>query len=48
MIVTSELLSNIHSNKIIPIIKQYGTHDIPTFEYEINTLGIFILIFITK
>ena len=31
MIVTFELLSNIHSNKIIPIIKQYGTHDIPTF-----------------
>jgi hypothetical protein len=31
MIITSELLSDINSNKIIPIIKQYGTHNIPTF-----------------
>jgi hypothetical protein len=28
MIITSELLSDINSNKIIPIIKQYGTHNI--------------------
>ena len=31
MIITSELLSNIDNNKIIPIIKQYGTHSVPTF-----------------
>ena len=31
MIITSELLSGIESNKIIPIIKQNGTHNVPTF-----------------
>jgi hypothetical protein len=31
MIVTAELLSNIDSNKVVPIIKQYGTHNVPTF-----------------
>ena len=31
MIITSELLSNIDNNKVIPIIKQFGTHIVPTF-----------------
>ncbi|MEZ4796694.1 MAG: toll/interleukin-1 receptor domain-containing protein [Flavobacteriaceae bacterium] len=31
MIITSNLLSNIDSNKIIPIIRQSGTHIVPTF-----------------
>lgn len=31
MIVTAELLSNIDSNKIIPIIRQDGTRNVPTF-----------------
>jgi len=31
MIVTAELLSHIDSNKIIPIIRQYGTHNVPHF-----------------
>lgn len=31
MIVTAELLSNIDSNKVIPIIRQFGTRDVPTF-----------------
>ena len=31
MIVTSDLMRNIDSNKIIPIIRQPGTHSVPTF-----------------
>ncbi|AVQ86494.1 hypothetical protein C7R88_03695 [Plesiomonas shigelloides] len=31
MIVTSELLSTIDSNKVIPIIRQSSTNDVPTF-----------------
>ena len=31
MIITSQLLANIDSNKIIPIIKQSGTNNVPTF-----------------
>jgi len=31
MIITADLLSNIDSNKVIPIIKQDGTHNVPTF-----------------
>lgn len=31
MIVTSELLSQIDSNKVIPIIRQEGSNDVPTF-----------------
>ena len=31
MIITADLLTNIDSNKIIPIIKQSGTHNVPTF-----------------
>jgi len=31
MIITADLLSNIDSNKIIPIIRQNGTHNVPTF-----------------
>ena len=31
MIITSNLLKNINENKIIPIIKQKGTHNVPTF-----------------
>lgn len=31
MIVTSDLLKGIDSNKIIPIIRQSGTHNVPTF-----------------
>ena len=31
MILTSNLLQNIDNNKIIPIIKQHGTHDVPIF-----------------
>lgn len=31
MIITADLLSNIDSNKIIPVIKQFGTHKVPTF-----------------
>ncbi len=31
MIITSDLIENIDSNKVIPIIKQRGTHNVPTF-----------------
>jgi hypothetical protein len=31
MIITAELMKKIDSNKIIPIIRQNGTHDVPTF-----------------
>ena len=31
MIVTADLLKNIESNKVIPIIRQDGTHSVPTF-----------------
>ncbi len=31
MIVTADLLTNIDSNKIIPVIRQRGTHNVPTF-----------------
>lgn len=31
MIVTADLLKNINSNKIIPIIRQSGTHNVPVF-----------------
>lgn len=31
MIVTSELMRNIDSNKVIPIIRQKGVHEVPTF-----------------
>lgn len=31
MIITSEFLSNIDSNKIIPIIRQNGTYNVPVF-----------------
>lgn len=31
MIITADLLANIDSNKIIPIIRQSGTHKVPTF-----------------
>lgn len=31
MIITADLLSNIDSNKIIPIIRQDGTRNVPTF-----------------
>lgn len=31
MIVTADLLKNIDSNKIVPIIRQGGTHNVPTF-----------------
>jgi hypothetical protein len=31
MIVTADLLKNIDSNKVIPIIRQNGTHIVPTF-----------------
>lgn len=31
MIVTSELISNIDSKKVIPLIRQTGTHEVPTF-----------------
>jgi hypothetical protein len=31
MIVTSELISHIDSNKVIPLIRQTGTHEVPTF-----------------
>lgn len=31
MIITADLLSNIDSNKVIPIIRQFGTRDVPTF-----------------
>ena len=31
MIVTSDLMKGIDSNKVIPIIRQKGTHDVPTF-----------------
>ena len=31
MIITSDLLENIDSSKVIPIIKQDGTHYVPTF-----------------
>ncbi|KPD20397.1 toll/interleukin-1 receptor domain-containing protein [Idiomarina abyssalis] len=31
MIITADLLSNIDSNKIVPVIRQFGTHNVPTF-----------------
>lgn len=31
MIITSELMKNIDSNKVIPVIRQNGTHNVPTF-----------------
>jgi len=31
MIITSDLIKNIDSNKVIPIIRQEGTHHVPTF-----------------
>lgn len=31
MIITADLLKNIDSNKVIPLIRQDGTHDVPTF-----------------
>jgi TIR domain len=31
MIVTSELMSSIDSKKVVPIIRQSGTHSVPTF-----------------
>ncbi|MBD8533390.1 MULTISPECIES: toll/interleukin-1 receptor domain-containing protein [unclassified Massilia] len=31
MIITSNLLQNIDKNKVIPIIRQNGSHDVPTF-----------------
>ncbi|WFB46715.1 toll/interleukin-1 receptor domain-containing protein [Vibrio coralliilyticus] len=31
MIVTSDLMANIDSNKVIPIIRQKGTNEVPTF-----------------
>lgn len=31
MIVTAELLSSIDSNKVVPIIRQYGTRNVPNF-----------------
>ena len=31
MIITADLLANIDSNKVIPIIRQYGTREVPTF-----------------
>lgn len=31
MIITADLLKNIDSNKVIPIIRQNGTHEVPTF-----------------
>lgn len=31
MIITSSLLQNIDTNKIIPVIRQFGTSEIPTF-----------------
>ena len=31
MIITADLLKSIDSNKVIPIIRQNGTHDVPTF-----------------
>ena len=31
MIVTADLLSSIDSNKVVPIIRQHGTHTVPTF-----------------
>ena len=31
MIITSELIKNIDSNKVIPIIRQNGTYNVPTF-----------------
>ena len=31
MIITADLLANIDSNKVIPIIRQNGSHSVPTF-----------------
>ncbi|MDR3482109.1 MAG: toll/interleukin-1 receptor domain-containing protein [Burkholderiaceae bacterium] len=31
MIVTADLMRNVDSNKVIPIIRQNGTHNVPTF-----------------
>ena len=31
MIITSDLMKRIDSNKVIPIIRQQGTHNVPTF-----------------
>ncbi len=31
MIITADLLSSIDSNKVVPVIRQFGTHNVPTF-----------------
>lgn len=31
MIITSDLIKRINSNKVIPLIRQHGTRDVPTF-----------------
>lgn len=31
MIITADLLSRIDSNKVVPVIRQFGTHAVPTF-----------------
>ena len=31
MIITADLLSSIDSNKVLPVIRQFGTHNVPTF-----------------
>ncbi|MBI1673838.1 toll/interleukin-1 receptor domain-containing protein [Shewanella sp. M16] len=31
MIITADLLSHIDSNKVVPVIRQFGTHNVPTF-----------------
>ena len=31
MIITSDLMKRIDSNKVIPLIRQQGSHDLPTF-----------------
>lgn len=31
MIITADLLSSIDSNKVVPVIRQFGTYNVPTF-----------------
>lgn len=31
MIITADLLASMDSNKIVPVIRQFGTHNVPTF-----------------
>ena len=31
MIITADLMQNVESNKVIPIIRQHSTHNVPTF-----------------